>query len=152
MRASWDETFLRLARCIAESRSSCLRRKAGAVLVKNRRVLSLGYNGAPEGEPHCVDLGFCSRNDSKPGEDLDRCRTAGLHAEMNAIINAARQGVSTEGATIYCTHSPCRLCSAAIRNAGIAEVVYEELYEGFPGGPEFLRQMGVKVRRHDIRR
>jgi len=142
-RESWDEYFLRLCDLISQ-RSTCLRRPAGAIIVKNKRILSTGYNGAPSGDPHCTELG-CLRADAKSGQELENCRALGLHAETNAIINAARIGVSVEGATMYTKYSPCKLCCAAIVNAGISRVVYKKLYEGYREGPSWLRKRGIEV-------
>lgn len=122
-RPSWDEYFSQLARMVA-SRSTCLRRKVGALLVKGERIIATGYNGAPQGIPHCLDVG-CLRQerDIPSGHRYELCR--GVHAEQNAIINAARYGVSTLGSALYCTHQPCMLCSRMIVNAGVIRVVHQ---------------------------
>lgn len=122
-RPSAERYFLNIATIVA-TRSTCLHRKVGAVLVKNKHILSTGYNGAPAGEPHCAEVG-CSKPEH--GISLERCRA--VHAEANAIIQAARHGVSIEGATLYCTHSPCSICAAMLRNAGIENIIYEEEYD-----------------------
>lgn len=109
------------------SRSTCLRRQVGAVLVKDKKILATGYNGAPSGLPHCLDVG-CLRDELKipSGERHELCR--GLHAEQNAIIQAAYYGVSINGATLYCTNLPCIICTKMLINAGIQRVVFEEGY------------------------
>jgi len=113
-----------LAELVAQ-RSTCLRRKVGCVLVKGRRVLSTGYNGAPTGLPHCSEIG-CMREGIPPGERHELCR--GLHAEQNAIIQAATFGVSVHGATLYSTHQPCSVCAKMIVNAGIQKLVVKQGY------------------------
>ena len=121
-RPSWDEYFMRIAEEVAE-RSTCIRRKVGAVIVKEKRILSTGYNGAPKGVPHCT-AETCLRNKySVPsGERHELCR--GLHAEQNAIIQAARFGIAVAGSTLYTTMQPCFGCAKEIAQAKICEVVY----------------------------
>lgn len=148
MRLSWDAFFVSLAIFVAMSRSTCIRRQTACVLVRDRRILSVGYNGSPEGEPNCIEVG-CLRSNSPPGKDYDRCRAYGLHDVSNAIINAARVGVSIKGATAYATHSPCRLCAAMLVNAGIKRFVYATPYEGYPEGPEWLAKKGIEVSQLD---
>ncbi len=125
-RPSWDEYFGEIADKVA-TRSTCLRRSVGAVIVRDRRILTTGYNGPPRGLEHCDVVG-CLRQELGivSGERLDICRA--LHAEQNAIIQAAVHGVSTEGATIYVTHQPCFTCAKMIVNAGIVRVVCASEY------------------------
>jgi len=125
-RPPWDEYFMQIAKVVA-TRSTCLRRQVGAVLVKEKRILTTGYNGAPRGLAHCLEVG-CLREQLgiPPGERQELCR--GLHAEQNAIIQAAYYGVSIEGATLYCTHQPCITCAKMLINAGIKKIIYEEPY------------------------
>ena len=117
-RPSWDAYFLRIADA-ASDRSTCLRRSVGAVLVKDKRILATGYNGAPEGLPHCLDVGclivagHCVRT---------------LHAEQNALLQAAAHGVSTDGATIYVTSEPCLQCTKMLINARVRRIVYRDAY------------------------
>lgn len=113
---TWPDYFLNLAE-LAASRSHCLHRKVGAILVKDRRVIATGYNGPASGLPHCQE---CLR--MFPGKELDDCRA--IHAEENAIVQAAIHGPSTEGATLYCTHQPCFHCAKLIIQAKINEVHY----------------------------
>ncbi|MFQ5405588.1 MAG: cytidine/deoxycytidylate deaminase family protein [Candidatus Micrarchaeia archaeon] len=141
-RPSWDEYFKQICRDVS-LRASCRLRKVGALIVINERILSTGYNGSPRGLPHCLDVG-CKIVKVHEGDEVnercDRC----LHAEQNAIIQCALHGVSCEGATLYTTARPCRLCAKMIINAGITRVVYEEDFkdkEPF----ELLKQAGVKV-------
>lgn len=121
MRVGWDSYFVKMAEMVSE-RSTCCRQHVGAVLIKDHRVLSIGYNGAPSGVEHCLEIG-CNRPDAKHGEEYEKC--VAVHAEMNCIISAARYGVSTVGATLYCTHQPCLQCAKAIINAGIVKVLYK---------------------------
>lgn len=110
------------------TRSTCLRRHVGAILVKDKRMLATGYNGAPSGLKHCSEVGCLRENLSIPsGTRHELCR--GLHAEQNAIIQAANHGISIRGATLYCTNKPCIICSKMIINAGITQVYYEEGYD-----------------------
>lgn len=125
-RPSWDAYFLSFAK-LAGRRSSCLRRQVGAVIVKNQMVLTTGYNGAPRGLPHAAEVG-CLRDrlGVASGEKHELCR--GLHAEQNAIIQAARHGICIEGAELYCTTHPCSICMKMIINAGLVRVFYLEDY------------------------
>ncbi len=126
MRPSWDQYFMEIARQVA-TRSTCLRRHVGAVIVRDKRMLCTGYNGAPRGMEHCDAVG-CLREEMHipSGQRQEICR--GLHAEQNAIIQAALHGVSTEGATIYVTHQPCMTCAKMSINAGIVRVVCASSY------------------------
>lgn len=127
MRPGWDQYFIDIASLVA-SRSTCLRRQVGAVVVKDRNILATGYNGTPSGITHCEVTG-CLREQLKvpSGQRHELCR--GLHAEQNAIIQAARHGVNLDGGVLYCTHSPCIICTKMLINAGIQKVVY---LEGYP--------------------
>jgi dCMP deaminase len=140
----WDEYFMEMAK-LASKRSTCLRRQTGAALVRENRVVATGYNGAPKGLPHCAEVG-CMREALKvpSGQRHELCR--GLHAEQNAIIQAAVFGVSTKGATLYTTTYPCSICAKMIINAEVAEVVYDDDYED-DLAKELLSRAGVKVRR-----
>jgi len=144
-RPSWDEYFMKIAHLVKE-RSTCLRRKVGAVLVKDRRILATGYNGAPKGLPHCAVTG-CLRERMKipSGERQELCR--GVHAEQNAIIQAAVFGVSTKGATLYTTTFPCVVCAKLIINAEIKEIVYDAEYED-KLAKQILEEAGIKVRKY----
>lgn len=126
MRPSWDQYFMQIAKTVA-TRSTCLRRKTGAVIVIEKRILSTGYNGAPSGIKHCHAVG-CLREELQipSGERHELCR--GLHAEQNAILQAALHGVSLKGAVIYTTHEPCILCSKMLINVGIKKIYYLEPY------------------------
>jgi len=126
-RKSKDVYFAEIADLVS-SRSTCLRNQVGAVIVKESQILSTGYNGAPKNLPHCSEVG-CLRDQMgvKSGERHELCR--GLHAEQNAIIQAAYHGTSVRGAKMYCTTLPCSICTKMIINAGILEVIYIEEYD-----------------------
>ncbi len=125
-RPDWDTYFMEMA-VLAAKRSTCLRRQVGAVIVKNRRVLSTGYNGVPSGVTHCSVTGCLREQLNVPsGERHELCR--GLHAEQNAIIQAAYHGVSIEGSVLYCTTLPCIICTKMLINAGIQKIYYIEGY------------------------
>jgi len=125
-RPSYDEYFMEMANVVSK-RSTCIRRKVGAILVKNKHILSTGYNGAPKGLKHCSEVG-CLREtmDVPSGERHELCR--GLHAEQNAIIQAAVFGVSIKGSVLYCTNTPCVVCVKMIINAGVEEIVFSGDY------------------------
>ncbi len=126
-RPTWDEYFIEIARLVA-SRSTCLRRQVGAVMVKGKNILATGYNGTPSGIRHCSEVGCLRQQMNVPsGERHELCR--GLHAEQNAIIQAAKHGVNIDGATLYCTHSPCIICSKMLINSGVKRIV---CYDGYP--------------------
>ena len=126
-RKSWDEYFMEIAE-IVKTRSTCLRRQVGAVIVKDNRIITTGYNGAPSGLKHCTEIGGCERArlNIPSGQRHELCRA--LHAEQNAIIQAAKIGVSTEGATIYITLQPCVICAKMLVNAGIKRIVFKGEY------------------------
>jgi dCMP deaminase len=113
---------------LVSKRSTCLRRSVGAVLVKDKRILATGYNGAPAGLRHCQEVG-CLRADSDVPSGMRHELCRGLHAEQNVIIQAAYHGITIQGATLYCTNKPCVICSKMIINAGIKKVYYEEGYD-----------------------
>lgn len=125
-RPSWHEYFMSITELVAQ-RSTCTRRYVGALLVRDKRILSTGYNGAPSGISHCLDVGCLREQQGVPsGERHELCR--GLHAEQNAIIQAALQGSTVGGATLYCTNMPCSICTKMLINSKIAEVYYREGY------------------------
>ncbi|MDR1815343.1 MAG: cytidine/deoxycytidylate deaminase family protein [Clostridiales Family XIII bacterium] len=126
-RPSWDEYFMGIAKLTAE-RSTCMRRQVGAVIVQDKHIVATGYNGAPRGIDHCAERGGCLREELgiPSGERHELCRA--LHAEQNAIIQAATFGHSIEGSTIYITHQPCIICAKMIINAGIEKIIVAEGY------------------------
>ena len=142
-RQSWDDYFLQLA-ATASTRATCSRRKHGAVIVKNRKIVATGYNGAPAGYPHC-DEGACPRAQSSApqGHDYDSC--IAIHAEANALLFSSPE--EREDATLYCTGAPCFGCAKLISNSGISEVVASGgRYEGWDGVRDFLQKSDVRVR------
>ena len=142
MRPDWDTYFMRITKLVA-TRSSCLRRSVGAVLVKDKRILATGYNGAPAGMAHCEEAGCLREQLHIPsGERHELCR--GLHAEQNAIIQAARQGTEIKDSTLYCTTAPCSLCAKMLINAGVTRIVYEGSYPD-ERAMAFFAEAGVKV-------
>ncbi len=143
-RPSWSEYFMTITNMVAK-RSTCLRRHVGAILVKNKRILATGYNGAPAGIRHCEETGCIRRDSGVPsGQRHELCR--GLHAEQNAIIQAAYHGVSINGSTLYCTNKPCIICTKMLINAGIKEIIYGEGYDD-PLADEMITEAGIKVER-----
>lgn len=144
-RPSWADYFMGITHLVA-GRSTCCRRHVGAILVKDRHILATGYNGAPSGVPHCEDVG-CIRKERgvPPGERHELCR--GLHAEQNAIIQAALYGVSIRDATLYSTHLPCVVCAKMLINAQIKEIVYEEGYPD-PLASRMLQEAGIPLVKH----
>ncbi|MFA6130177.1 MAG: cytidine/deoxycytidylate deaminase family protein [Candidatus Omnitrophota bacterium] len=143
-RPTWDEYFLEMSALVAK-RSTCLRRSVGAVIVKEKRILATGYNGAPSGLKHCVEIG-CIRQKMKipSGERHELCRA--LHAEQNALIQACLHGISVKGAVLYATNQPCVICAKMLINAGIKEIV---IAEGYPDklALSFLKQAKIKIRK-----
>ena len=119
IRPDWDSYFMEIAQVVSK-RSTCLRRSVGAVLVKDKQILATGYNGTPKGLPHCEDVGCLREQLHVPsGQNHELCR--GIHAEQNAVIQAAVHGSSTDGATIYCTHQHCVVCTKILINASLSK-------------------------------
>lgn len=144
VRPGWDEYFLEIARLVSK-RSTCLRRKVGALVVKDRRILATGYNGTPSGIKHCSET-ECLREKLKvpSGERHELCR--GLHAEQNVLLQASLHGVSLRDSTLYVTNQPCIICTKMIINAGIKEVVMTDHYPDSMA-LKFLKEAKIKVRR-----
>lgn len=144
VRPNWDEYFLEIARIVSK-RSTCLRRKVGALIVKDRRILATGYNGTPSGIRHCAQVG-CLRTKLKipSGERHELCR--GLHAEQNALLQAALYGISLRDSSLYITNLPCIICAKMIINAGIKEVVIAGSYPD-KMAREFLDEASIKIRK-----
>jgi dCMP deaminase len=142
-RQSWDEYFLDLARA-ASTRATCSRRKHGAIIVKGRRIVATGYNGAPSGYPHCSD-GACPRAGSTIPQGHDYSECIAIHAEANALLFCGPD--DRDHATLYCTGAPCFGCAKLIANSGVTEVVAAGgRYEGWPRVQDFLRTADVRVR------
>lgn len=141
-RPGWDEYFMRMAKLVA-TRSTCIRRSVGAVLVRDRRILATGYNGAPHGLAHCGEVGCLREQLGVPsGERHELCR--GIHAEQNAIIQAAIFGVSTRGSVLYCTTKPCIICTKMLINAGVERFIVGELYND-DLADSFMKEAGIEV-------
>ncbi len=146
-RPSWDDYFLNLAFEVSK-RSTCLRRAVGAIIVKDRRILATGYNGVPTGLRHCAETGCLRAQLGIPsGQRHEICR--GLHAEQNAIIQAARYGTNIEGSSIYITTQPCVVCAKMLINAGIKEIVYTDPYPD-PLSSELLGETDILIRTVDF--
>ncbi|WNY28966.1 tRNA-specific adenosine deaminase [Methanimicrococcus stummii] len=144
-RLTADEYFVEIAETVAK-RATCLRNKVGAVIVRDNRILTTGYNGAPRGLAHCLDIGCIRQQENIPSGTMhEKCRA--VHAEQNAIIQAAVHGVQTSGATLYCTHQPCILCTKMIINAGIKHVVYVNAYPD-PNSMGFFEEAGVTIEQY----
>jgi len=141
-RPDWDTYFMRMASLVA-SRSTCLRRHVGAILVRDRRILASGYNGAPQKLDHCLDVGCLRAELGIPsGQRHELCR--GIHAEQNAIIQAALFGVSTQDSVLYCTTKPCIICTKMLINAGVKRFVVGELYpDDLADG--FVKEAGIEL-------
>ena len=141
-RPSWDEYFMEIAHLV-KKRATCLRRQVGAVLVKDKNILATGYNGTPSGIAHCLDRGCLREQMGIPsGERHEICR--GLHAEQNAIIQAAFHGVSIRDAVLYCTNLPCIICAKMLINAGVRRVVYIDGYSDALTR-EMLSEVGMEL-------
>ncbi len=146
-RMGLDEYFMQVAQLVSQ-RSTCLRRPVGAIVVKNKRILTTGYNGAPRNLRHCLEVG-CLRDQLgvTSGERHELCR--GVHAEQNAIIQSSVFGLSVEGGTLYTTTFPCVLCSKLVINAGLVEIVYDV---GYPDdlSKELLAESGILLRQYSL--
>ncbi|NCD34143.1 MAG: dCMP deaminase family protein [Spartobacteria bacterium] len=145
-RPGWDEYFMDIAH-VVKRRGNCCRRQVAALIVKERRIISTGYNGTPRGIPNCNE-GGCARcaSDAPSGSGLGDCICA--HAEENAIVQAAYHGIAVRGGTLYCTTSPCLMCTKMIINAGIVEVVYDEEYHFTEQTKELYRMANIVFRRY----
>jgi len=142
VRPSWETYFMDIAMLVAK-RSTCTRRSVGAVIVKDKRILSTGYNGAPSGVRHCIETG-CLREELNvaSGERHELCR--GIHAEQNAIIQAAYHGVSIKEASLFCTNLPCSICAKMIINAGIITIYYQTGYADQMSS-DMMEEAGVDI-------
>lgn len=146
-RPAWKDYFMDIAKLVSQ-RSTCTRRAVGAIIVKDKRILSTGYNGAPAGTQHCLDIGCMREKLNVPsGERHELCR--GIHAEQNAIIQAAYHGVSVQGASLYCTNLPCSICAKMIINSGIKTIFYESGYADTMS-EEMLQEAGIEVIKLEI--
>jgi dCMP deaminase len=138
-RPTWDAYFIEITLAVAK-RSTCHRAQVGAIIVKDKRILTTGYNGAPRGLPHCLEVGC---------EIVDGHCVRTLHAEQNAIIQAALHGVSAEGGTLYSTHQPCHVCAKMIINAGLTRVVYVGEYHD-EIATQYLKLANIQIDHFDL--
>jgi len=145
-RPSWETYFMDIAELVSK-RSTCIRRAVGAIIVKDKRILSTGYNGAPTGIRHCTEVGCLREELNVPsGEKHELCR--GIHAEQNAIIQAAFHGVSIKNADLFCTNLPCSICAKMLINAGIKKIYYKDGYADSMS-KDMLAEAGVELIRVD---
>lgn len=144
IRPSWDEYFMELANAAAK-RATCDRGRSGCVIVKDKQILVTGYVGAPTGLPHCDEVGHLFKKTiHEDGSETMHCvRT--VHAEQNAICQAAKRGIALEGATLYCRMTPCRVCAMLIINCGIKRVVCEKKYHAGVESEEMFNQAGIEI-------
>lgn len=138
-RSSFDRYVMDICK-ITATRSTCLHRHQGTVIVKDKRIIATGYNGSAPGQPHCSEVGTCAK------EKLGMfCRAEGLHGENNAILSAAKLGISVKDADMYCIYSPCRACCNMMKAAGIKRCFYQYRYESYKYGPEDLMELGIEA-------
>ncbi|OQY08636.1 MAG: cytidine deaminase [Fusobacteriia bacterium 4572_132] len=141
-RPDWNEYFMEITELVA-TRATCVRRKVGAIIVRENRILATGYNGAPSGLAHCLDIGCLRDKMNIPsGERQELCR--GIHAEQNALIQASKFGIALDGSTIYVTNQPCITCSKLIINAGIKKIIYKNPYPD-KLALELLKEANIEV-------
>lgn len=143
-RLSWDEYFMTITRQVAE-RSTCARAKVGAVIVRDRSILATGYNGSPAGMPHCTEVGCLIYESRTPTGDVEQNCFRTIHAEINAIAQAAKNGASIRDASIYITHTPCIHCLKVLVNTGIRAIFYEKPYK-IDTVADIIEQTGVQLR------
>lgn len=144
-RPGWDEYFMNIARVVA-SRSNCMKRQVAAIIVKDKRIISTGYNGTPRGIKNCSEGGCPRCNEDTPsGTRLDECYCS--HGEENAIVQAAYHGISLKDSSLYTTFSPCLICTKMIINAGIIEVIYDSAYPLAGASFKLLKQAKIKIRK-----
>ena len=143
-RPDWNSYFMEIATLVSR-RSTCLRRQVGAVIVKEKNILSSGYNGAPSGITHCETTGCLRKKMNVPsGERHELCR--GLHAEQNAIIQAAYHGATIKDSTLYCTNLPCSICTKMIINSGTKKIIYKDGYLDLLAS-EMMEESGIEIQR-----
>ncbi|MBN2875165.1 MAG: cytidine/deoxycytidylate deaminase family protein [Spirochaetales bacterium] len=143
-RPTWDEYFMEVCRSIAK-RATCDRGRSGCVIAKDNQILATGYVGSPSGLPHCDEVGHLfTKTIHADGTESNHC-VRSVHAEQNAICQAARRGIAIEGATLYCKMTPCRACAMMIINCGIVRVVCERKYHAGVESEEMFRQVGIHL-------
>lgn len=148
VRPSWDEYFMEVARAIAK-RATCDRGRSGCVIAKDKQILSTGYVGSPIGMPHCDDVGHLMKKVIHDDDTISQHCMRTVHAEQNAICQAAKRGIAIEGSTVYCKMTPCRTCAMLIINCGIKRVVCEKKYHLAKESEDLFRQAGVKLEYFD---
>lgn len=143
----WDKRFMEMTELVS-TWSSCIRRQVGAIIVKDKRILTTGYNGAPADVSSCKDRGVCLRIEKNIPSGTCQEICYAVHAEQNAICQAAKLGLSIDGATLYCTHQPCTICARLIINSGIKKVVYKN---GYPDdfSLELFKEAGVTIEKYE---
>lgn len=142
-RPSWDQYFMMITRQVAD-RSTCNRAKVGAVIVRDKNILATGYNGSPAGLPHCTDVGCLIYESRTPSGEIEENCFRTIHAEINAIAQAAKNGATIQGADIYITHTPCIHCFKVLINSGIRRILYEKPYK-LPTLEELRRYSHVEL-------
>ncbi len=147
-RLSWDQYFMTITRQVAE-RSTCTRAKVGAVIVRDRSILATGYNGSPAGMPHCTEVGCLVYESRTPGGEIEQNCFRTIHAEINAIAQAAKNGASIKDASIYITHTPCIHCLKVLVNTGIGDIFYEKPYK-LDTVADILEHTGVRLHAVDM--
>lgn len=144
IRPSWDDYFMEVADAISK-RATCDRGRSGCVIARNKQLLVTGYVGSPQGLPHCDDIGHQMKKVIHEDRHITQHCVRTVHAEQNAICQAARQGISIDGATLYCRMTPCRTCAMLIINCGIVRVVCENRYHSADESEDMFKQAGVKL-------
>lgn len=147
-RLSWDQYFLTITRDVAE-RSTCTRAKVGATIVRDKSILATGYNGAPSGMPHCSEIGCLIYKSETPNGDTEENCYRTIHAEINAIAQAAKNGTSIRDASVYITHSPCIHCLKTLVNTGIRAIYFEKPYK-LTTVEDIIRHTGVELHQIDM--
>ncbi len=144
IRPTWDEYFIDLANSVSK-RATCDRGRSGCVIVRNKQILVTGYVGSPKGLPHCDDVGHLFKKVIHEDGSITQHCVRTVHAEQNAITQAARLGIALEGSTLYCRMTPCRTCAMLIINCGIERVVCEQKYHAGAESEEMFKEAGVKL-------
>ncbi len=144
LRPSWDEYFIELSNAVAK-RATCDRGRSGCVIVRDRQILVTGYVGSPKGLPHCDDVGHLMKKVIHEDGSISQHCVRTVHAEQNAICQAARLGIALDGSTIYCRMTPCRTCAMLIINCGIKRVVCEKKYHAASESEEMFKEVGIKL-------
>jgi len=144
VRPSWDEYFMEIAHTVSK-RATCDRGRSGCVIVKNKQILVTGYVGSPNGLPHCDEVGHQMKKMLHEDGSISEHCVRTVHAEQNAICQAAKQGISLEGSTLYCRMTPCRVCAMLIINCGIKRVVCEKKYHAGAESEEMFAKAGVQL-------